>query len=884
MKTKLTQMKFTSNFKLMRTAFILAINVLCVSQIGYSNNVAVARNYSSLKTKTSISNTITVLNKNEKKSLANTSKERVNDNTLNANAFMPNTTVCNSTQCILDAMRDANPGDEIVVAPGVYEPQGKFSFGNKATRFGSDKNGTQNAPIILRAQDPNNRPVFKGPSGRYDGYGIYILGDYWILKDLIVEECQKGIVFDNANNGIIDNVLVRNIGEEGIHLRDGSSNNLVTGCVVTNTGIVKPGIGEGLYSGSDRKQHETNPTNASKLDFPGNRSDNLYNPDCFDNTFEFCTIGPNVAAEGADIKEGTKNTIIRNCTFIARGISGENSSDAFIDLKGAYGFVYNNTFDIDGSTVINAGVDVLDRGIQNYNANTGFRNAIFSNIFNLGSRANEIQTVRKKQGDIVETHLWDNVRNPDSPDFPVDNGTEKVITKSCPSWNIVPCDGVIMPNPQPTPNQAPSVSITSPSNNQSFNAGANITVNATASDNDGQISKVEFFNGNNKLGEDTTAPYNYTISNAATGNYNVTARATDNDNATTTSTNVTFRVNTEVVAEFNRSIQFENINSTLTVEEGYTLYLNVLYNDDGSDIALSNVQLFINNTFVRRESFVPYEWGHSNSPNPNELNNLSAGNYIIKAEATDANGEILQREFTLTVNADVQEEEEEEEEPSSANTCSFGTPLASALPSYDRVSFNNIHVLGNGGPDVSKIRRFRINWDASRNGLYQFAINTTDGVPSYYINILTKMSFNFNTSNPELTISNFDLPGWDGDYWVANDGDNFVMVSKTGGYSIYFNNGSAPNCSTQSAKNIALAKNNAVQIKLFPNPSTNVVNVSGLTEQVNIAVVDMLGKTIINTTNNALETRIEVSKLPIGVYFMKINGRTINKTMTFIKK
>ena len=35
---------------------------------------------------------------------------------------------------------------------------------------------------------------------------------------------------------------------------------------------------------------------------------------------------------------------------------------------------------------------------------------------------------------------------------------------------------------------------------------------ATASDADGTVTKVEFFNGAAKLGEDTTAPYSFTWS------------------------------------------------------------------------------------------------------------------------------------------------------------------------------------------------------------------------------------------------------------------------------------------------------------------------------------------------------------------------------------
>jgi hypothetical protein len=56
------------------------------------------------------------------------------------------------------------------------------------------------------------------------------------------------------------------------------------------------------------------------------------------------------------------------------------------------------------------------------------------------------------------------------------------------------------------PNTPPTVRITSPVNGATFTAPATITINADARDSDGSVAKVEFFQGNTKLGEDTTAP------------------------------------------------------------------------------------------------------------------------------------------------------------------------------------------------------------------------------------------------------------------------------------------------------------------------------------------------------------------------------------------
>lgn len=81
-------------------------------------------------------------------------------------------------------------------------------------------------------------------------------------------------------------------------------------------------------------------------------------------------------------------------------------------------------------------------------------------------------------------------------------------------------------------NKSPVVNITAPEDEQQFTAPATVSITATASDSDGTVTKVEFFNGGTKLGEDATAPYAYSWSNVAAGNYTVTVKATDNDGAT----------------------------------------------------------------------------------------------------------------------------------------------------------------------------------------------------------------------------------------------------------------------------------------------------------------------------------------------------------------
>ena len=93
-------------------------------------------------------------------------------------------------------------------------------------------------------------------------------------------------------------------------------------------------------------------------------------------------------------------------------------------------------------------------------------------------------------------------------------------------------------------NTAPSVSITSPTATTGFTAPANITINANATDADGTVSKVEFYYGTTKIGEDLTSPYSFTWNNVTAGSYTLTARAIDNAGISATSAPVNITVAT----------------------------------------------------------------------------------------------------------------------------------------------------------------------------------------------------------------------------------------------------------------------------------------------------------------------------------------------------
>lgn len=97
---------------------------------------------------------------------------------------------------------------------------------------------------------------------------------------------------------------------------------------------------------------------------------------------------------------------------------------------------------------------------------------------------------------------------------------------------------------------APIVSISSPINNASFTEPATIALTANASDADGTIAKVEFFNGATLLSTRTTSPYSFNWTPVAAGNYSITAKATDNNNLSTISAPINLLVNINHSAGF----------------------------------------------------------------------------------------------------------------------------------------------------------------------------------------------------------------------------------------------------------------------------------------------------------------------------------------------
>jgi hypothetical protein len=104
-----------------------------------------------------------------------------------------------------------------------------------------------------------------------------------------------------------------------------------------------------------------------------------------------------------------------------------------------------------------------------------------------------------------------------------------VTSHSATATAVAAFDHVTVSTPVKTVNLLPAVSLTAPVPNALVSLGTTVTLTANASDDDGSIAKVAFYDVGTLLGTDTTAPYSFSWKGAATGLHLLYAIAYDDD-------------------------------------------------------------------------------------------------------------------------------------------------------------------------------------------------------------------------------------------------------------------------------------------------------------------------------------------------------------------
>jgi hypothetical protein len=213
-------------------------------------------------------------------------------------------------ESLIAALAQATAGTSIRLQDGTY--QGKFVATSK---------GTAAKPISLCG---SAGAVLDG-GGVTKGYGLHLDGaDYWRVSGFTVRNAQKGVMGDGAHHTVISHLTVEQIGDEAIHLRKFSTDNLIADNVIRETGERRDKFGEGIYIGTATSNWGEisggNPDNSDRNVVRGNKISAT-------------------TAESIDIKEGTAGGIVANNTFDGSALTG---ADSWVDVKGNNWTITNN--------------------------------------------------------------------------------------------------------------------------------------------------------------------------------------------------------------------------------------------------------------------------------------------------------------------------------------------------------------------------------------------------------------------------------------------------------------------------------------------------------------------------------------------------------------
>lgn len=179
---------------------------------------------------------------------------------------------------------------------------------------------------------------------------------------------------------------------------------------------------------------------------------------------------------------------------------------------------------------------------------------------------------------------------------------------------------VINGNPDPN-NQPPSVSINAPNPGDVFQAPAPIPIEASAIDNDGTITKVDFYANGTLLATVTALPYRWEWNGALAGDYSLYAVATDNQGATTMSSAVMIKVNQPPTVGLTTPV-----NGATYLASAAIILSATVSDGDGS---VTQVAFFDGNTLLGAATTSPYRF---------TWNGASPGSHTLTAVATDNQG------------------------------------------------------------------------------------------------------------------------------------------------------------------------------------------------------------------------------------------------------
>ena len=460
----------------------------------------------------------------------------------------------------------------------------------------------------------------------------------------------------------------------------------------------------------------------------------------------------------------------------------------------------------------------------------------------------------------------------------------------------------------PVQNKYPEVKFTLPTSTYILGPAPVITLSANASDADGKVVSVAFYNGDKILYVDSIAPYTFDWKNVANGTYVIKAKAIDNLSSYST-TSRTIIVGTPPAANQAPSVTWiQPATSNFTAPANISLEVTA-QDPDGKVVA---VLFYIGDKLIFADSVAPYKAS---------IPNLPIGNYQISAKAFDNQGATATSSRSIVV--------EQVKAPNLFPTVSITKPtgglflapatLTVAADAKDPDGFIKkvVFFLNDSIVGVDTIAPYSANFPTLPVGQYNiraraydnqgYYSTTTRGIyvsttltpknlpptiyviepkPQGFVKVQTAFTIKCDAKDPDGTVKKVEffrndaligtdsLPLYEQNVAGLAAGSYTFKIKATddkGAYSVTFItvavNASAPN---------ALASNNSTAI-MYPNPFQSELNINakGLASKTaTVSVIALNGQLMmsqeVSVYDEYLQMTLSTEALPIGAYMLRI--------------
>ncbi len=285
---------------------------------------------------------------------------------------------------------------------------------------------------------------------------------------------------------------------------------------------------------------------------------------CYNNIINFCP-GNGIVCTGIG-----DNSIYNNVIINSVQTDSTSGSGIFADEQSTHDSILGNGVLIMNNTIINP----KDNGLRIYMDRIKRENRMYNNII-IKSGANP-EYVRKLNTSVKLIETNNIYRNNASLLFFKNSANNFTLRENSPAIDAgttvdAPTKD-ILGNTRNSGmgvdvgayeriNKAPLVTITSPLTDVIIVDSSDFKITANASDPDGTIKNVSFYDGATLLGSDNSSPYSFILPNPLIKNYTFTAKATDGNGVTTTSSSVS--INYQKIQGDGLSARYYNNNNWL---------------------------------------------------------------------------------------------------------------------------------------------------------------------------------------------------------------------------------------------------------------------------------------------------------------------------------